>query len=411
MNCSDINSKMQQFIDGLLSEKDAQDFMSHINVCKACKSEYENTVKIIGDIKKYGQSLPDANINISELLYKSNLSLEDSNMKKKKNYLNKNFIKKFSSYAAVFLLGVFIYASFAGGLFNGLGQLIGSNYGESSSPSYQSDGQKSGSVKDESLTNNTASDSSKNNISSNFELSPDKIIYNSSMVLQVQNYDTAREGILNIVKQNNSFIQNEDKNISKVGSNEYYTSTFTIRVPAKNFADMNAALQKLGKVEYYTTYASNVTYEYNDLVSSTEQLKEQRANLLKLYKKANTVSELIEIENELTRVNTLISQNESTLKNYDRSIEYSTIQMSISEDVSKNSLVNPFSQIGQKIKSALINSSNALLKLLAFICLLIFKIIPFAAAAFIVYLIVRFVIKSRKKNINKNKNTDNNDEN
>lgn len=402
---------MHKYIDGLLSEKDAQDFITHINACPECKSDYENTLKIINDIKKYGQDLPDADINLNEFLYKSNLSLEDSNMKKKKNYLNKNFIKKFASYAAVFLLGVFIYASLAGGLFNGLEQLTTNNNRVSSSPSYQSEGQKSGEVKDESLTDNTASDSSKNNVSSTLQLSPDKIIYNSSMVLQVQNYDSARESVLNIVKQNNSFIQNEDKNISKVGSNEYYTSAFTIRVPAEKFADMNSALQKLGKVEYYTTYAANVTYEYDDLVLSTEQLKEQRANLLKLYKKANTVSELIEIENELTRVNTLISQNESILKNYDRMIEYSTIQMSISEDVSKNSLVNPFSEIGQKIKSALINSSNALLKLLAFICLLIFKILPFAAASFIVYLIIRCVIKRRKKVIDKNKNTNNNNEN
>lgn len=401
---------MHKYIDGLLSDKDAENFISHINACPLCKTEYENTVKIINDIKKYGQSLPDADININEILYKSNLSLEDITMKKKKNYLNKNFIKKFASYAAVFLLGVFIYASFAGGLFNGFDQLTGSTNGTSSSPSFQSDGQKSGEVRDESGTDNTVSDS-KNNVSNDLQLAPDKIIYNSSMVLQVQNYDSARESILGIVKQNNSFIQNEDKNISKNGSNEYYTSTFTIRVPAEKFADINAALQKLGKVEYYTTYATNVTYEYNDLVSTIEQLKEQRENLLKLYNKAKTVSELIQIENELTRVNTLISQNESMLKNYDRSIEYSTIQMSISEDVSKNSLVNPFLEIGQKIKSALINSSNALLKFFAFICLLIFRILPFAAAAFIVYLIVRIIIKNRKKKIYKNKDNENNNEN
>lgn len=398
---------MYEYIDGMLSEKDARNFMSHLNACTSCASEYEKSVKMIANIKQYGKSIPGVNINLDKILNKSNLSLEGDNMKKRRNYLNKKFAMKFASYAAVFLFGVFIYASFAGGLFTGFNKSFLGSYGyDSASSSRQNEGLKSGEVNDL-YTSNNASQNSEPAVSSNLQLSPDKIIYNSNMVLQVQNYNAARESILNIVRENNAFIQNEDKNISKSGSNEYYTSTFTIRVPKDKFSDINTTMQQLGKVEYYTTYAVNVTYEYNDLVAEVEQLKNQRTNLLKLYKKANTVSELIEIENELTRVNSLISQKESILKNYDRLIEYSTIQISISEDVSKNSLINPFAQISQKIKSALINSFNLLLKLIAFICILIFRILPFAVALFIVYVIINMIIKSKKKN----KITENNNNN
>lgn len=409
MNCSDIKSKMYEYIDGLLSKEDADDFMSHIGACPVCKSEYERTIKMIDDIKRYGQSMPGVKINLNELLYKSNLSLEGINMNKKKNYFNKNFVKKFASYAAVFLLGVFIYASFAGGLFAGRSELSIGSY-DSSSNNVQSDGQKNSSeVQDDSNTNDTENNGSKTSVSNNFQLSPDKIIYNSSLVIEVNNYESARESILKTVKDNDAFIQNEDKNISKSGSDEYYTSTFTIRVPAEKFSDVNEILQQLGKVEYCSTYAVNITYEYNDLVSEITQLKSQKERLIKLYKKADNISELIEIENELTRVNTLISEDENMLKNYDRYIQYSEIQVSISEDVSKNSLVNPFTEIGQKIKSALINSINALLKFAAFICIIIFKALPFAAAACVVYIIIKLIIKNKKKNIIKNKDTDNND--
>ncbi len=84
------------------------------------------------------------------------------------------------------------------------------------------------------------------------------------------------------------------------------------------------------------------------------------------------------------------------LINYDREVEYSTIQLSISEIVSENALVNPFANLGKKIKEAFVNSINALTTVLVFLFLLLIKILPFAIGAAAIFFFVRWVMKRKK---------------
>jgi len=407
LNCDNVKNKIYAYIDGLISGNEKDDLLAHISTCPQCKEEYEKTIDMINALQSCADNMPCANIDLNEIKYKSNLSLE-VNMKKKRNYLNKNIIKKAISYAAVFFIGVFFYAAATGNLFGDYSTENADLYGASDSV-YQSEEARNSLAKDKDAAAEVDSTRSGDKALNDFEMSLDKIIYYSSFVIEVNNYEAARESIFKIVEENNAFIQNEDKSISGYGDNEYYTSNFIIRVPHEKFDHFNALLEKLGKVRYSSSNAINITYEYNDTTASLEQLKVQKNRLLELYKKADKISELIEIENELARINSLIEQSENIIKNYDRQIQYSQINVSISEDVSKNSLINPFTNIGQKIKSAFVNSINLFLKLFANLLVLLVKIIPFAFAAAIIYFIVKSILKRKKRNIDIIRQTEKND--
>lgn len=394
MKCCDVKNKIYALVDNQLSNSEAERILLHINNCDSCKKEYHEITSILDELRISAENLPDINITLEQLLEERNLCLEETKMKKKKLIFNRPVFKKVISYAAVFFLGIALYAAAAGGLFSN--SSVQSSMDSSNSAISDSNIQReeSGSViKDGQYGENSSAEDE--TTSNDLQLASDKIIYNGSVVIEVDNYDDARENILKLVEENKGFIQNEDKSISIDGSNKYYTSYFIIRIPADQFKSVSEELEQIGQVEYSSSYATNVTYEYNDIEATIEQLEIQKKRLLELYDQANKISEIIEIENELTRVNTEISQNESMLKNYDRAIEYSTIELSISEDVSQNSLVNPFNDIEKKIKSAFVNSINAFLSAIVTLCIFIIRVLPFIIVLLIIFLIIRFIFKKR----------------
>jgi hypothetical protein len=415
LKCSDVKNKIYALIDNQLSSSEAQALLLHINNCAVCKKEYDELIDIISELKDSAQSFPAININLEELLEKRNLYPEENKMKKKKLFFNKNIIKKVISYAAVFFLGIALYAAFTTGLIpmsstRSVLDSSNSTVSNYSGSNLQKDGSSIATEEEQNDSDDEIRDNQNDMMISELELSSDKIIYNSNIVIEVDDYDLARENILNLIETNNAFIQNEDKNISSNGNLDYYTSHFIIRVPVDNFKVLNEKIEKIGQVQYSSSYATNVTYEYNDIEGIIAQLEIQKNRLLELYKQADKIAEIIEIENELARINTEISQNESILKNYDRKIEYSTVELSISEDVSQNSLVNPFNDIGKKIKSAFINSINAFMSTVVMLCIFIIKILPFIITLLIIFLIIRIILKKRnnKKQIEKNGNNDSN---
>ncbi len=228
------------------------------------------------------------------------------------------------------------------------------------------------------------------------KLSSDKIIYTGNMVIEVEKYEDARQSIALIVEENQGFVQSEEVDISEKGGYEYYTSFYKIRVPVSQYQTVTEKLSQIGTVKYSVQQASNVSYEYYDIQGDIEQLNIQKQRLLNLYQQANTIAELIEIENELTRLNTKINDYENILLNYDREVEYSTIELSISEVISKNALINPFDNLGKRIKEAFVNSINGLTTALTVVFLVIIKILPFALVAGVVFFLVRQIVRKRR---------------
>jgi len=411
LKCSDVKNKIYALIDNQLSSNEAQALLFHINNCAACKKEYDEIIDIINELKASAQNIPVININLKKLLEKKDLYLEENKVEKKKFKFNRNAVKKVISYAAVFFLGIVMYAFFVTGMFP-MGSAQSTMDSSNSTISNYSGIQKDEiDIATEDEQNDSGSETRKNQNNtaiSELELSSDKIIYNSNIVIEVDDYGLARENVLNLIEENNGFIQSEDKNISSTDNLNYYTSHFIIRIPADNFKDLNEELEKIGQVRYSSSYATNVTYEYNDIEGMLAQLEIQKNRLLDLYKKTDKISEIIEIENELARINTEISQNESILKNFDRAIEYSTIELSISEDVSQNSLVNPFNDLGKKIKSAFINAINVFMSAVVALFIFLIKLSPFIITLLVIFLFVRIILKKRnnKKQTEKNKNND-----
>ena len=77
----------------------------------------------------------------------------------------------------------------------------------------------------------------------------------------------------------------------------------------------------------------NITRVYNDQTVYIESLEKQEARLLQMMEQAQTIEEMITVEERLTEVQTELNQARSRLAGMDTDVAYSTINISLTEVV------------------------------------------------------------------------------
>ena len=100
-----------------------------------------------------------------------------------------------------------------------------------------------------------------------------------------------------------------------------------LRVPYDKFYEALEELRKLGTAVEVQTSARDVTDQYVNLEARLKVLKEEEQRLLQLLDRAESVKEVLEVEDYLSRVRTEIERYEAMLKNLERSIQYSSIRV------------------------------------------------------------------------------------
>ena len=124
------------------------------------------------------------------------------------------------------------------------------------------------------------------------------------------------------------------------GSNYYdsargYTSrrsaTYTLRIPSEKFAGIMSNLSTFGNVPYTYTYTENVTAQYYDVQARLKALQAQEKRLLEMMEIAETVEDIITIEDKLTDVRYRIDAQQTSLNNWDRRVSYSTLNLTVKE--------------------------------------------------------------------------------
>jgi len=147
------------------------------------------------------------------------------------------------------------------------------------------------------------------------------IIYTARLNLQVKNIEEKKLLIESLLTQYQSYLQS---------GSEY---SWTIRVPQKNYEALLTELEQLGDITSKNEYTQDVTDQYRDTEIRLETLEKSRQRYLELLDKAEKVSEILEIERELERVNVSIESLKGSLKRFDSQIQYATITLNLQEKV------------------------------------------------------------------------------
>lgn len=168
------------------------------------------------------------------------------------------------------------------------------------------------------------------------EVDPDKIIYSGEAQVETQNFDDSIAKLMDMLEQYGGWIESS----SLSGANYYSISrgnsgnrsaSYTLRIPSDKFETVMNSLSQLGNVPYTYTYSENVTAQYYDTQARLTAYETQEARLLEMMEKAETVSDVITIEEKLTELRYEIESLQSTLNNWDRKVSYSSLYVTVDE--------------------------------------------------------------------------------
>lgn len=229
------------------------------------------------------------------------------------------------------------------------------------------------------------------------EGSPEKLIYSASATVETTEFDQTVEKLSALVEQYGGFVQS-----SSVNGSNYYTqsrgysseryASYVIRVPSDRFSTLMSSLSTLGNVPYSHTYTENITAQYYDTDARLTAYKTQEARLLEMMEAAESVEDLITIEEKLTELRYQIESLQSTLRNWDRQVSYSTLDLSVQEVIE----YTPESRMsyGQELALAL---TNGLKRTGEFFKDLLLAIVGALPALVILAVVLAFLIPLWKK--------------
>jgi hypothetical protein len=215
-----------------------------------------------------------------------------------------------------------------------------------------------------------------------------KIIRNAYMSIEVEDFFLASQKAEAYAKKYGGYVSNSD---ASADMNSKHSGTMTIRVPELHFDAAMAELTLLGEVKSKNTNGNDVTEEYIDLESRISSSKAHEERLVAMYKNATNVKEMMNIENELSRVRSEIESMQGRLRYMDNRVEMSTITVHIYEETPA---VKEWG-IWQSFKKALNNS----LATLRWMIELIGWLLPLAAFGAAIFLMIRWIVRRGRTDI------------
>lgn len=177
----------------------------------------------------------------------------------------------------------------------------------------------------------------------------------------------------------------------------------TVRVPAEKFDDAMAYVREIAtEVSYEKSQGDDVTEEYVDLESELKNLEATEQQFLKIMEKAENVSEILEVQAQITIIRGKIEKTKGRMLYLERSSKMATISVNValSEDLLPVPPAEKWrpeyvaKQVWKSVVEVWRNISYAVIKF--FIWLVVW--VPVLTVLYIIARVIGKIARGRKKN-------------
>lgn len=187
---------------------------------------------------------------------------------------------------------------------------------------------------------------------------PDKIIYSANVQVETTDFDQSLAKLDELVAAYGGWVESSSMNGSNYadrsrGNISRRSASYALRIPSDRFQELMGSLSDLGNVPYSHIYTENVTARYYDVQARLTAYSAQEQRLLEMMELAESVEDIILLEDRLTEVRYNIESLQSTLLNWDRQVSFSCVYL----DLNEVQVYSPEPQVqpsyGQQLLSAL----------------------------------------------------------
>jgi len=215
-----------------------------------------------------------------------------------------------------------------------------------------------------------------------------KIIKEATLRFETDNLENTFNQIQKAVTNSKARIINdsEGKDYGTISRN------LTVKVPSQNFDRFISDVSKgVSYFEVKNISAEDVTEQYIDLTSRLKTKKKLEERYLEILKKANKVSEILEIEEQISTIREEIESKEGQLKYLESRVSESTITIEFYKTVAEKEgvKISYGSKLWTAVKSGFYSLSDFLISLIS--------VWPFVIIFIVLAYFIRKRLKRRKK--------------
>ena len=163
-----------------------------------------------------------------------------------------------------------------------------------------------------------------------------KLVVTLNYTIETKDLDALDASILEETKKLGGYIESSSKDGPKEYTEDSWYdgkryASYVVRIPSEKLDAFATALEGESNVTNKSTNTEDITLQYIDTDSRRQSLREEETRLTEMLKKAETVDEMIQIENALADVRSSLKDLETQIRTFDNQVDYSTVNISVTE--------------------------------------------------------------------------------
>ncbi len=186
-----------------------------------------------------------------------------------------------------------------------------------------------------------------------------KLIRTVDLNVETKEFDSLMNSLTSEISALGGYIENMSGNYGSIYSSYRTNKSANIiaRIPANKLDGFINTVGEKSNITYRSESVSDVTLEYVDMESHKRMLQEEQDRLFSFLEEADTVEEIISLEDRLTSVKYQIDSMESQIRTYDNKVDYSTVTIDVTEVVDYTEVVeHPELTPAQRMAEGFMNS-------------------------------------------------------
>lgn len=194
------------------------------------------------------------------------------------------------------------------------------------------------------------------------DLSARKLIKTANMSVETMDFDAFMDRIEKSVTGLGGYLSSSSvsgTSYSYSGYNSRYAD-ITVRIPAETYDAFISGVGEYGNVTYKSESMDDVTMAYVDTESRIKAYETEYETLIEILSKAETVSDIIVIQNRITEVTYQLESYRSQLRKYDDLISYCTVYVNVSEVVELTEIKETPKTIGERISAGISDTCSSI---------------------------------------------------
>ena len=170
----------------------------------------------------------------------------------------------------------------------------------------------------------------------------------------------------------------------------------TLRIPVKQLDSVIASLKGVGRLVSFNESARDVSEQYYDMDARLQTQKTKMARLQELLQKAESVEDLIALEDSISNTQYELDRLTGSLKGLDSQVEDATLDLVLNELSPLETSQDQQEGLVERIKSGMAAAFHGFIQLLGDLVVFLSVILPYLIVVVAFIIIIRLIMKRRK---------------